>query len=47
MIKGEDKRREEWEIGIAKELYRRKDQEIQSVQIKRAKGCLGRPIQLQ
>ena len=33
-------------ISIVKELYRGKDQEIRSVQIKTAKGCLERPIQL-
>ena len=46
MIKGEDKRRGKWKIGIVKELYRGKDQEIRSVQIKTAKGCLERPVQL-
>ena len=46
MIKGEDKRRAKWKIGIVKELYRGKDQEIRSVQIKTAKGCLERPVQL-
>ena len=46
MIKGEDKRRGKWKIGILKEIYRGKDQEIRSVQIKTAKGCLERPIQL-
>ena len=46
MIKGEDKRRGKWKIGIVKELYRGKDQEIRSVQIKTAKGCLEWPIQL-
>ena len=40
MIKGEDKRRGKWKIGIVKELHRGKDQEIRSVQIKTAKGCL-------
>ena len=45
-IKGEDKRRGKWKIGIVKELYRGKDQEIRSVQIKTAIGCLERPIQL-
>ena len=40
MIKGEDKRRGKWKIGIVKELYRGKDQEIRSVQIKTEKGCL-------
>ena len=39
MIKGEDKRRGKWEIGIVKKLYRGKDQEIQSVQIKTAKSA--------
>ena len=46
MIRGEDKRRGKWKIGVVKELYRGKDQEIPSVQIKTAKGCLERPIQL-
>ena len=46
MMKGEDKRRGKWKIGIVKELYRGKDQEIRSVQIKTAKGCLEQPIQL-
>ena len=40
MIKGEDKRRGKWKIGIVKELYRGKDQEIRSVQIKTAIGYL-------
>ena len=40
MIKGEDKRRGKWKIGMVKELYRGKDQEIRSVQIKTAAGCL-------
>ena len=40
MIKGEDKRRGKWKIGMVKELYRGKDQEIRSVQIKTATGCL-------
>ena len=40
MIKGEDKRRGKWKIDIVKELYRGKDQQIRSVQIKTAKGCL-------
>ena len=44
MIK--DKMRGNWKIGIVKELCRGKDQEIRSVQIKTAKGCLERPIQL-
>ena len=46
IMKGEDRRRGKWKIGTAKELYQGKDQEIQSVQIKTAKGCLERPIQL-
>ena len=46
MIKGEDKRRGKWKIGIVKELHRGKDQEIRSVQIKTAKGCLERQTQL-
>ena len=46
MIKGEDKRRGKWKIGIVKELYRGKDQEIRSVQIKTEKGCLEWPIEL-
>ena len=46
MIKGEEKRRGKWKIGIVKELYRGNDQEIRSVQIKTAKGCLERLIQL-
>ena len=39
MIKGEDKRRGKWKIGIVKKLYRGKDQEIRSVQIKTAKSA--------
>ena len=31
MMKGEDKRRGKWKIGIVKELCRGKDQEIRSV----------------
>ena len=46
VIKGEDKWKVKWMISIVKELYRGKDQEIRSVQIKTAKGCLERPIQL-
>ena len=46
MIKGEEKRRAKWKIGIVKELYRGNDQEIRSVQIKTAKGCLEQLIQL-
>ena len=46
MIKREDKRRGKWKIGIVKELHRGKDQGIRSVQVKTAKGCLERPIQL-
>ena len=46
MIKGEEKRRGKWKIGIVKELYRGNDQEIRSVKIKTAKGCLERLIQL-
>ena len=46
MIKGEEKRRGKWKIGIVKELYRGNDQEIRSVQIKTAKGCLEQLIQL-
>ena len=46
MIKGEDKRRGKWKIGVVKELYRGRDQEIRSVQIKTEKGCLEQPIQL-
>ena len=38
MIKGEDKRRGMWKIGVVKELYRGKDQEIRSAQIKTTKG---------
>ena len=45
-IKGEDKRKGKWKIGIVKKLYRGKDQEIRSVQIKTAKGCLEQPFQL-
>ena len=37
MIKGEDKRRGKWKIGIVKESYQGKDQEIRSVKIKTAK----------
>ena len=37
---------EKWKIGIVEELYRGKDPQIRSVQIKTAKGCLERPIQL-
>ena len=46
MIRGEDERRGKWKIGIVKGLYRGKDQEVRSVQIKTAKGCLEQPIQL-
>ena len=40
MIKGQDKTRGKWKIGIVNELYRGKDQEIRSVQIMTVKGCL-------
>ena len=46
MIKGGDKRKGKWKIGLVKELNRGKDQEIRSAQVKRAKRYLERPIQL-
>ena len=46
MIKGEDKLRGMWKVGIICEVYPGKDNEIRGVQVKTSTGFLERPIQL-
>ena len=46
MIKGEDKRRGTWKVGIISEVYPGKDEEIRGVQVRTSTGILNRPIQL-
>ena len=46
MIKGEDKQRGTWKVGIISEVYPVKDNEIRGVQVKTTTGFPDRPIQL-
>ena len=46
MIKGEEKNRRHWKIGIVNDLYLGKDSIIQVVQLHIGKKLTDRPIQL-
>ena len=46
MIKGENKKRGKWKIGIINELFQGKDDQIRGVRVKTPHGYLDRPIQL-
>ena len=46
MIKGDDKHRGKWYIGIVEELFEGKDNVIRAVNLRSRKKCIKRPIQL-
>ena len=45
LIKGDDKHRGKWNIGIVEELYKGKDSVIRAVKLRSRKTYIERPIQ--
>ena len=45
LIKGDDKHRGKWNIGIVEELYKGKDNVIRAVKLRSRKTYIERPIQ--